>query len=416
MGLRVLHVQDHTVPEMSGYAFRSRCLVETERRLGLEPEVVSSARHRRFDAPEEEFDGLRFHRTAWPAGLLDRIQLRIPFWRERVLTAALERRVEEVARGFRPAVLHAHSPMFNGMAALRVGRRLGIPVLYQIRAFWEDDAVDKGKFREGSFVYRQVRRLETGVCRAADGVVTICEGLRQDLLGRGLPPARVLVVPNGVDAARFVPRAPDRALASRLGLEGCTVAGFIGSFFHYEGLPLLMEAMALLKDRHPGLRMLLVGGGEDEAATRARAAALGVADRVIFAGRVPHDEIESWYSLPEVLVYPRLSRRITELVTPLKPLEALAMEKGVIGSDVGGVKDLFDDCGARRLFRAGSAEDLARALAEWLGTPPGERDRERRAGREAVLARRSWETVVEPVLPLYRGLAGAPEKARILAG
>lgn len=410
MNIRVLHVQDHTVPEMSGYAFRSRYVVATQRALGIDAEVVSSARHRTFSAPVETIDGLRFHRTPWPAGRLARAQLRIPFWRERVLVAALRDRILEVAGSFRPAVIHAHSPIFNGLAALRAGERLGIPVVYEIRAFWEDDAVDKGKFAEGSFVYRQVRRIETGICRRARHVVPICEGLRLDLEERGIPASRLTVVRNGVDPLRFVPAPPDRALAERLGLSGKIVVGFIGSFFHYEGLPLLVEAAARLRATHPALRVLLVGGGEDEERTRARARELQAEDLVIFAGRVPHAEIDAWYSLPEVLVYPRLSKRITELVTPLKPLEALAMEKAVIGSDVGGVRDLLQDCGAGRLFRAGSADDLARVLKEWLEAPLDVRAREREAGRRSVLEHRSWEQVVSPILPVYEGLAGIRQR------
>lgn len=416
MTIRVLHVQDHTIPEMSGYAFRSRYVVETQRRLGINAEVVSSARHRKFSAPTETFDGLTFHRTAWPEGLLDRTQLKIPFWRERILTRALTRRILEVAKTFQPEILHAHSPIFNGLAAHRAAATLKIPVVYEIRAFWEDDAVDKGKFKEGSFVYRQVRRLETSVCRKSARVVAICEGLQRDLATRGLPEAKFAVVPNGVDVERFRPLPTDQALAKRLGLEGASVVGFVGSFFHYEGLPLLVEALALLKDSHPTLKLLLVGGGEDEARTRARAKDLGLEDRVVFSGRVPHSEVDSYYSLPEIFVYPRISKRITELVTPLKPLEALAMEKAVLGSDVGGIKELFSDCGIGRLFRAGSAEALAQALTMWLALGPAERERERRAGRVAVIERRSWTTMVGRILPVYESLVPGKARANVRVG
>lgn len=404
--MRVLHVQDHTIPQFSGYAFRSRYVVENQRRLGIDAEVLSSARHRDFSALTEEIDGIRFHRTPWPAGLLDSVQLRIPFWRERVLTAAMVRRILEVARDFKPDLLHAHSPFFNGQAALRAGRALGIPVVYEIRAFWEDDAVDKQKFAHGSFVYRQVRRLETGVCQRADRVVTICGGLKDDLVARGIPSDKVTVVSNGVDMDRFQPVDPDPALARRLGLEDKVVVGFVGSFFHYEGLPLLVEAAAKLRETHPQLRVLLVGGGEDEERTKTRARELGVEDLVIFTGRVPHAEVDAYYALIEVLVYPRLSKRITELVTPLKPLEAFAMGKGVIGSDVGGIKELLRDCDAGRLFASGSADALAAALSEWVETSEEARAQERAAAKDAVARSRTWEGQVARIVPVYEGLTG----------
>ncbi len=405
MSFRVLHVQDHTIPEMSGYAIRSRYLVETQRRLGVDAEVVSSARHRKFGAPVEELEGLRFHRTPWPASAMDRWQLKVPFWRERILTRAVTDRVLEVARDFRPALLHAHSPMFNGQAALAAGRSLGIPVVYEIRAFWEDDAVDKGKFSEGSFVYRQVRRLETSVCRRADHVVTICDGLKRDLIGRGIAADKISVVPNGVDADRFQPLSRDESLARDLGLSEKTVIGFVGSFFRYEGLPLLVEAMALLANELPDLRLLLVGGGEDEEATRKKATDLALGNRVLFAGRVPHAKVDSYYSVIDLLVYPRYSKRITELVTPLKPLEALAMAKPILGSDVGGYRELVADCAVGRQFKAGSASDLAASIRDFCRTSDSDRRSEGAKGPGAVRARRSWTDMAARVFPAYAGLA-----------
>lgn len=404
--MRVLHVQDHTIPESSGYALRSRYVVESQRRLGVDAEVLSSARHREFTELTEEFEGIRFHRTPWPDGFWDSVQLKIPFWRERALTAAMVRRILDVAKDFKPQLLHAHSPFFNGQAALQAGRVLGIPFVYEIRAFWEDDAVDKGKFAEGSFVYRQVRRLETNVCKRADHVVTICGGLKDDLVGRGLPASGISVVSNGVDMERFQPLDPDPVLSRRLGLDGKIVVGFVGSFLRYEGLPLLVEAAAKLRDSHPQLRVLLVGGGEDEERTKARAKELGVEDLVILTGRVPHAEVGGYYSLIEVLAYPRLSKRITELVTALKPLEAFAMGKGVIASDVGGMKELLEDCDAGRLFTAGSADALAEAIVRWVETPEADRNREREAARAAVARRRTWEEQVSRIVPVYAALIG----------
>jgi len=407
LSLRVLHVQDHTVPEMSGYAFRSRYLVENQARLGIRPEVVSSARHRNFESLVEEPAGFPIHRTPWPGGILDRLQLAVPFWRERVLTRTLARRVIEVGRAFQPQIIHAHSPIFDGQAALRAGRALGVPVVYEIRAFWEDDAVDKQKFREGSFVYRQVRRIETDVCRRADAVVTICEGLKNDLCDRGIDEDKIVVVQNGVDGDRFCPQEPDQALRRRLGLDGATVAGFVGSFFHYEGLPLFVEAAAEVRKTHPELTLLLVGGGEDEERVRAAVQNAGVEDMVVMTGRVPHEEVGGHYSLMDVLVYPRLSRRITELATPLKPLEAFAMEKAVIGSDVGGIRELLRDIPAGRLFRAGSVPELSQALRDWLSVPESERALEATRSRELVRTRHAWGSLLEPLLERYGRLAGA---------
>ncbi|NRA97501.1 MAG: glycosyltransferase, partial [Planctomycetes bacterium] len=166
------------------------------------------------------------------------------------------------------------------------------------------------------------------------------------------------------------------------------------------------EAAAKLRDSHPQLRVLLVGVGEDEERTRAKAEELGIEDLVILTGRVPHAEICAYYALMDVLVYPRLSKRITELVTALKPLEAFAMGKGVIGSDVGGMKELLEDCDADRLFTAGSADALAESLARWIETPESERILERERSREAVARRRTWGGQVARIVPVYQALVG----------
>ena len=143
--------------------------------------------------------------------------------------------------------------MLDALPALWAGRRKHLPVVYEVRAFWEDAAVDHGTTFEGSARYRVSRALETFALKHADAVTTICEGLRGDILARGVALGRVTVIPNAVDAAAFAFRAdpaPDPALRRSLGLgpaqPGATVIGFAGSFYRYEGLHLLIEAMQRL--------------------------------------------------------------------------------------------------------------------------------------------------------------------------
>ena len=191
------------------------------------------------------------------------------------------------------------------LPATRVGRRLGIPVVHEMRASWEDAAVDHGTTTEGSLRYRLSRWLETQALRRADQVTTICEGLRSDIVGRGISPAKVTVIPNAVDVNAFeydVP--PDEALRNSLGLRGATVLGFAGSFYGYEGLDMVVAAMPRLLETFPELRALFVGGGPQESALKAQVASLGLGDRVIFTGRVPHSEVHRYYNLIDVLVSP----------------------------------------------------------------------------------------------------------------
>ncbi len=403
MSLRILHLLDHSLPLQSGYTFRTREILREQRRMGWQTFHVTSPKHNLPGGPEESVDGLHFYRTPMP----DRALSRVPLMREIALMRATARRVGEVARLTRPDVLHAHSPVLNALPALLVGRQLGIPVVYEVRAFWEDAAADHGTSVEGGLRYRLTRALETYALRRVGHVATICEGLKREIVARGIPAHRVTVVPNAVDAAAFAfDRESDIELKRRLGLEHRTVVGFIGSLYAYEGLDLLLEALPGLLTRLPDARVLLVGGGPEEARLKLLAERHGVQDRVVFAGRVPQAEVQRYYSIVDVFAYPRHRIRLTELVTPLKPLEAMAQGKLLVASDVGGHRELIRDGETGVLFRAGDRDSLADALQSLLD------DRERwpalrTRGRQFVERERSWTASVARYHDVYRSLVAS---------
>ncbi|HET8700564.1 MAG TPA: TIGR04063 family PEP-CTERM/XrtA system glycosyltransferase, partial [Nitrococcus sp.] len=310
--MRVLHVLDHSIPLHSGYSFRTRAILEAQRALGWSTIHLTSSKHYATAVAEEEVDGLHFYRSppvpGWQAG--------VPVLNQWAVVRILERRLDEVVVRERPDLLHAHSPALNGLAALRVARRRGLPLVYEVRAFWEDAAVDHGTIREGGPRYRLTRALETYVLRRADAVTCICEGLRGDIIGRGIVPERVTVVPNAVDPTRFRYAPPrEQDLAMELGLNGCAVLGFIGSFYAYEGLDLALRALPLVRARFAQTRLLLVGGGPQESRLRGLVEELDLGDAVRFTGRVPHETVSRYYALVDAFVYPRRSIRLTELVT-----------------------------------------------------------------------------------------------------
>jgi PEP-CTERM/exosortase A-associated glycosyltransferase len=403
MSLRILHVFDHSLPLHSGYTFRSLSILREQRKLGWETFHLTSPKHAIARADEEEIDGWHFFRTRLEHSALDRL----PAIRELRAIQATARRLEDVVRRVRPHLVHAHSPVLNALPALRVGRRLGIPVVYEVRAFWEDAAVDHGTSREWGVRYRLTRQLETYALNRADRVTTICEGLRGEMVSRGVPAAKITVIPNAVDVGAFSFDTPrDAVLGKALGLDGRTVVGFVGSFYAYEGLDLLLKALPALVAARPEVRLLLVGGGPQEAHLKALARELGVADLVVFAGRVPHQEVPRYYSLMDVLAYPRYPMRLTDLVTPLKPLEAMAQGHLVVASDVGGHRELIRDGENGVLFSAGSVDALAEAVAGLLSHPDRWPELRRR-GRRYVEQERNWARSVarygEVFEPLWRG-------------
>ena len=385
-GLKILHVLDHSVPLQSGYAFRTLAILREQRRMGYETVHVTSTKHYGATADEEEVDGLTFHRTRPPASLLRRL----PVINQAMVSIDTAARIEEIARRERVELIHAHSPALNGLAALRAGRRLGLPVVYEMRASWEDAAVDHGTSTQGSLRYRASRGLETLVFRHVDAITTICEGLRKDILARHIPPEKVTVIPNAVDVTAFdgTPGKSD-ALASELALGSGPVLGFIGSFYAYEGIDVLLRAMPTVLEAHPQARVLLVGGGPAEGALRQLAADLGIASCVLFAGRVPHARVQHYYALIDLLVYARHSIRLTETVTPLKPLEAMAMRRAFVASNVGGHLEVVPDALRACLFRAGDPQDLARVATQLLARRP-DWPRHVEAGRRYVESERTW--------------------------
>lgn len=405
MTLRVLHVLDHSLPLQSGYAFRTRAIVREQQRLGWETAHLTTPKQGATQEGEEQVDGLHFYRTPWQLGALQSI----PAVAELAMMRATARRLEEVVQRVRPNLIQAHSPALNAIPALIVGRRHSIPVVYEVRAFWEDAAADHGTSREWGMRYRLTRALESFALRRVDHVTTICEGLKRDIASRGVPQERITVIPNAVDTNAFEFEAePDVALKHDLGLSGALIVGFIGSFYAYEGLDLLLRALPMVTASRPEVRLLLVGGGPHEAALRTLCDRLGLGNKVCFAGRVSHRDVQRYYSIVDVFAYPRRSMRLTELVTPLKPLEAMAQGRLLVASDVGGHRELIRDGETGLLFRAGDSDSLARAILLALAER-GSSQRLREQGRRFVERERNWAASVERYRAVFINLTAAAQ-------
>lgn len=398
--MRILHVLDHSLPLHSGYTFRTRAILKAQMERGWTVAGVTGPRYHTGDSPFETLDGIDFHRTKQMRRLP-------PVVGELAEIAAFARRIGEVVERFRPDILHAHSPVIDPLAAMRAAKRYGLPLLYEIRAFWEDAAVGNGTGTEGSAKYRAIRGLETWAARRVDAVAVICEGLKRDLIARGIDAGKIIVSPNGVDLHLFgdpVPR--DAALAAQLGLEGADTIGFIGSFYDYEGLDDLISAMPALLAQRPGARLVMVGGGPMEQALRAQAAASSGSHAIHFVGRVPHEQVERYYSLIDLLVYPRKHMRLTDLVTPLKPIEAMAQHRLVAASDVGGHRELIRHGDTGTLFPPDDPAALARAVAGVFADRSGW-DAQKMRARRWVETERNWSSNISRYEPVYQRLIDA---------
>lgn len=395
----VLHALDHSLPEVSGYSVRSHHLLRAQRVCGID--AIGVARSSRVATRTEgNIDGVPYvwlpspaRGPATPLAAAARI-------------LSLARQLQREADRRRAALLHAHSPALNGAAAWWVARRRGLPFVYEMRALWELAAVERGVATAGALRQRAAHALETRLLRRAAAVVVISAGLRDEVLRRGVASTRIHQVPNGVDTEAFEPRPRDADLASRHGLGDGVVFGYLGFFFAYEGVDVLLRAFAAVSTALPGARLLLVGGGDEDAGLRRLAADVGVAGRVIFAGEVPRDDVRRWYSLCDVLVYPRRRSRLTDLVTPLKPLEAMAMGKPVVAADVGGLRELVRDGETGLLCAPDDVAALAACLAD-LGAAPTRREALGGNARRFVRAERDWSRLAPIYDGLYRELTGS---------
>jgi len=398
--MRILHILDHSLPLHSGYTFRTLEILNQQRQRGWETFHLTSPKHGPSPDPVQRIDGWDFFRSPMPTGAFARLTV----GQEILLMRNLARRLDEVVAVCKPDVLHAHSPVLNALPTLWVGRRRQLPVVYEVRAFWEDAAVSHGTGQHGGMRYAVSRMLETYALRHADAVTTICEGLRDDIVARGVAADNVTVIPNAVDTQAFSGRPPpDPALIEKLGLAGKVVLGFLGSYYRYEGLHILLEAMKELSNAEPRVHLLLVGGGPEESNLKQLAAQLGVEPYVTFIGRVPHGEVQKYYDLIDIAIFPREAIRLTELVTPLKPLEAMALRKIVVASNVGGHRELIENQKTGYLFPPDDPHGLATCVTEVVRARASWPAMHARA-RHFVEAERTWEQSVGRYEGVYRRL------------
>jgi glycogen synthase len=396
--MKILHVLDHSLPYFSGYSFRSDYIIRAQKRLGINPVVVTSPKHEDFTSEREEIDDIEFYRVRWPSISSSRLQA-VPMVKQMACVAVLSKEIMRIAEKLKIEIIHSHSPFLNGLAAARAAEHLGVPWIYELRYYDEDAAVDRGKIKHNSLRYKLSQRLEQSALEQATRIVTISTALKDDLICRGIAENKIFEVPNGVDTDHFQPREPDAELIAKYGLTGKTVIGFIGSFYFYEGLEFLIDSVLLLLKQRYDVKVLLAGEGEAQAGLEARIPD-DMREHFIFTGNVAHSDVRRYYSVMDILVYPRVKSRLTELTTPLKPLEAMAMGRVVVGSDAGGIRELVKDGLNGFLVAARNPEAIAGCLAKLAGDLAIRRNIGDRA-REFVMREREWKKIVERYFTIY---------------
>ena len=395
--MRILHLLNHSLPVQDGYVQRTMGILRAQRSFGWSTVQVTSPKQQKEKNFVDSIDGWAFYRTSQSPAIVQRL----PIIGQLASVYTMVRRLRSVIREQQPDIIHVHSPVLNAISALVASNKFRIPVVYEVRAFWEDAAVCQGTASELGLRYRLTRNLETFVFKRVNAIAAISEGLRSDIVDRGIPAEKVFLIPNGIETDE----ASSPVRPEILGRPEAPVLGYIGSLVPYEGLDLLLESLPHVLKRFPKMRVILVGGGPEGDRLKALAQSLNVEGSVEFVGPVKHEEVFQFYGAIDLLIYPRRSSRLTELVTPLKPLEAMAQGLPVLASDVGGHKELIDINQTGFLFRAGDMNDLVTRIIELLSDPSALRLVGVTA-RERVCRTRTWHAIVARYHDVYTRAMG----------
>ncbi|MET4094674.1 glycosyltransferase family 4 protein [Arthrobacter sp. UYCu712] len=398
---RVLHLLTNSLPHTaSGYAQRSHSIMVAQQEAGWEVLAVTRLAYpvqvgKLLAQAADVVDGIRYQRLL-PSRLATTMDARLQQQADELLNVALE---------FRPSVLHTTTHFVNGLVVRAVAEALGIPWVYEVRGQLADTwAATRGPQSRDSEKYRQFQERETDVMRTADLVVTLGHAMKANIVAVGIPAAKVMIAPNAVGGAFLEPPLDTAAARRALGLpEDGLYIGTVSSLVGYEGLDDLVRAFALLAPDFPQLRLLIVGDGVAGPALQEQVRTLGLSGRAIFTGRVPRDLAPLYHQALDVFVVPRKDLDVTRAVTPLKPVEALASARPVVGSDLPALREIIDDGGNGLLAPAASPGELARTISALLS------DGSRRAsmglaGRAAVLAERTWAANAKALATRYAGL------------
>jgi glycosyltransferase involved in cell wall biosynthesis len=301
-----------------------------------------------------------------------------------------------------PEVVHAASNYVTALPAMIAARRLGVPFVYEMRGFWEVTRSSRDEAFENTPKYRFMKQFEGLVARHADHVITITTAMKEQLLARGVSAGKISIAFNSVDPARFTPRAPNKALAERLSIpDAVPVIGYVGSFVDYEGLDDLITATAGLKQAGHDFRLLLVGDGAAFESLREQVHRLGLEDKTILTGRVPHEEVEDYYSLIDIAPFPRKPWTVCELVSPLKPFEAMALEKVVVVSSTRALMEIVDHERTGFVFEKGNVDSLRNVL-DVLIRQPEKRLNIGKTAREWIVRERSWDVAGVTASHVYK--------------
>ena len=448
--MKVLHVLANGPPDVNGYAIRTQKILENlpDKVVGLTSPWYP---YRDSMVFESKINGIHYHRTIHPLHRIKKIPIshkvirfltkkelnnasqsvngkkkpasnifvkaiRAPGyfarigWKvaeEKILIKYFTKRIIEVAKEEKVDILHAHTPYRVGLPALKAARKLKIPFVYEMRGMWEETAVANGRWMRNGPAYRRFQSYETKVLRKADQVICISETLKNEAIRRGVSAEKISIVTNAVErkmleqnkSSALYPTVTERLEKNP---DACTV-GYIGSLRAMEGVDLTARAVAQLVQKGVKVQFFVLTGESGQAELRQLCKELGIENFSTIVGPVPHDEVATFYSLIDVFVVSRPSSRVTQLVTPLKPFEAMAMGRTVVASKLAALEEIIQHEKTGLLYKPDDLNDLADTI-ELCVQQPEKRQEIGRAAQQWVLENRTWDVVVKNTKEVYNRL------------
>jgi glycosyltransferase involved in cell wall biosynthesis len=395
--ITILHIYKNSMPVMKGGSIRGYNIAKFQKAEGINPIIITSPYQPSYGKNLEMIDGIQHYRTCFRNDhifKIKKIRTFFSIWE-------LKNKIFQVANIEKPHLIHSHSSFDCGFAAWYSSRILKIPFIHEVRGFREESRVALREILENSFKYQALKLQDKWIMDRADRLISISQGIYNDMVKRGVEKNKIFIVPNGVDTKIFAPKEKDNMILRKIGIkESDKVLGFVGSLRRLEGLNLLCFAMNEIIKNHPNTKMLIVGNGSDKAYLERLIKELGINKSVFLIGEVAYKEIPRYYSIIDIVVIPRLNEKVNHLVTPLKLLEPLSMGKALVISDVGGLIEALPNKNTRLVFRSENVNDLSRVL-NLLIRNDGIRKQLGDEGREWVINSRDWNIVIKMYKKIY---------------
>ena len=400
------HVNQSLPHHSSGYAIRTQSLLKS-----LKSKNWNISAYARVGYPNDRYDyigskivdsystvdGIDYYFT--PSRTKSIGKLDIKQYQKESINLILKQ-----AKEFNPSIIHCASNYSCGLAATASAKILGIPSIYEMRGLWHVTRTAKQPEYDESDHYRMIEALEIQAAKNASHVFTITDSVKNILLKNGIEEEKITLLPNAVDIDKFTPRKRNERIEQKFGLKGMTTIGYIGSFTDYEGLDYLLKAGAKLKEKYEGkFKLLMVGDGVVLDNLKNLSKELKLDNDVHFTGRIDHNDVLDYYSVIDIAVYPRKGTKVCEIVSPLKPLEAMAIEKTVIASNVKALSEMVKNNETGLLHDKDNIDDLTRKIESVLFKKE-KRDKLGLSAREWVKENRTWKAASEIVSNKYREL------------